>query len=391
MKRTFSDFPLRYQESMNAFLARGGKVNPDALEELGLRARSCGILTLDLAKLHERILVTDMLPACPPKQRATLTRRATIFFAAVVAAGEHPENSARETVRLKKIIQTLSRHMVALASSNLQLNCEILRSKASEASLRKSGTHQNETLKQSDLLKKQLRGLSREMMSVHEDERKKISRELHDVIAQTLIGINVQLASLKKEAGLSTKGLGKNIAITQRLIIKSTNIVNQFAGELHPSVLDDLGLIPALNSFMKTFKARTGVHTRLTAFAGIEEIDANRRILLYRIAEEALTNVGLHAKAGFVSVELKESGDSIRLTIKDDGASFMVPRELLASDGRHSGLLGMRERMEMAGGTFNVESTLGKGTTVTALIPTGKVLLKKRGHVLSNSIHSKIQ
>jgi signal transduction histidine kinase len=377
MKRKIPDFPLRYQKLLKSFLSDGGEMNPDAAEELGTHAHSCGLKTLDLFKLHDRIVVADILPECPPGRQATLSRRASRFFSAVIAAGESPQDSSPETLRLKKIIRDLSRQMVDLSGSNHHLSLDISRIKASETLLKKSGDHQAEALNQSNLLKKQLRGLSREMMSVHEDERKKISRELHDVIAQTLIGINIQLASLKKEAGLNSKGLGNRIAITQRLIIKSANIVNQFACELHPSVLDDLGLIAALNSFMKIFKAKTGVHTRLTAFAGIEKIEPNQRILLYRIIEEALTNIGLHAHAGFVDIELKRSGKSIRLMIEDDGASFLHPSGIPANDDRNIGMLGLRERLEMAGGSFRVNSAKGKGTIVTALIPGGKIPIMK--------------
>jgi signal transduction histidine kinase len=94
----------------------------------------------------------------------------------------------------------------------------------------------------SERLQEQLRRLSRQILSAQEEERKKISRELHDVIAQTLTGINIRLAALKKEAAVNTKGLDRNIARTQRLVEKSVNIVHQFARELRPAVLDDLGL-----------------------------------------------------------------------------------------------------------------------------------------------------
>src|ERR1700690_167233 len=106
-------------------------------------------------------------------------------------------------------------------------------------------------LDQSRHMQEQLRQLSRQILLAQEDERKRISRELHDVIAQTLTGINVRLAALKKEAGLNTQNLDRDIARTQRLVEKSVNIVHDFARELRPAVLDDLGLIPALHLFVK--------------------------------------------------------------------------------------------------------------------------------------------
>jgi signal transduction histidine kinase len=203
---------------------------------------------------------------------------------------------------------------------------------------------------------------------------------LHDVIAQTLTGINVRLAALKKEAAVNTKGLDRNIARTQRLVEKSVDIVHRFARELRPAVLDDLGLIPALHSFMKSFGARTGLLAQLTAFAAVEDMDAAKRTVLYRVAQEALTNVARHAKAGRVEVNIQKRDSAACMEIKDDGKSFEVERRLHGKGSKRLGLLGMRERVEMVGGTFRVESAPGKGTTVRVEIPLAdaqKAALKK--------------
>ena len=179
-----------------------------------------------------------------------------------------------------------------------------------------------------------------------------------------MTGINVRLAALKKEATLNTKGLERNIARTQRLVEKSVDIVHRFARELRPTVLDDLGLIPALHSFMKNFTTRTGVRASLTAFAmKIEQLDAARRTVLFRVAQEALTNVARHAQASRVEVSIQKLPDCVCMKIKDDGKSFDVERVLHANGGKRLGLLGMRERLEMVGGKFAVESAPGKGTT----------------------------
>ncbi len=215
--------------------------------------------------------------------------------------------------------------------------------------------------------------MSRQILSAQEEERKEISRELHDVIAQTLTGINVRLAALKKEAAVNTKGLDRNIARTQRLVEKSVDIVHQFARELRPAVLDDLGLIPALHSFMKNFTARTGVRTHLTAFAEVEQLDTARRTVLFRVAQEALTNVARHAQASRVEVNIQKLPEAVRMEIKDDGKSFQVERVLRSKGDKRLGLLGMRERVGMVGGAFGVESAPGKGTTVRVEIPLAQV------------------
>jgi PAS domain S-box-containing protein len=276
----------------------------------------------------------------------------------------------------------------AMESSNQELRQEIARRKVMEESLRKSEQHQNQMLDQSRHMQEQLRQLSRQILSAQEDERKKISRELHDVIAQTLTGINVQLSALKKDMVQNPKAFDRSIAHTQRLVEKSVNIVHEFARELRPAVLDDLGLIPALHSFVKLFSERTRIHVDLKVFAGVEQLDTAKRTVLFRVAQEALTNVSRHAHASRVEVSIQRLTDVICMKIKDDGKSFQVERVLRSRGGKHLGLLGMRERLEMVGGHFDVESATGKGTTITALIPPGNGSMRKESLMKSATTKS---
>ena len=235
-------------------------------------------------------------------------------------------------------------------------------------------------LEQANRLQEQLRQLSRQAMQAQEEERKRISRELHDVIAQALTGINVRLARLKKEAELHPQELDRNIARTQRQVKRSVDIVHDFARELRPAMLDDLGLIPALHSFLKDFAKRTGIQTRFTAFAAVEQLDEARRMTLFRVAQEALSNVAKHARASRVEVSILEHPVGARMEIKDDGRSFPAERGAAAQKGGRLGLLGMRERLEMVGGQFAIESAPGQGTTVIAHLPFGHTpLVPKRG------------
>jgi signal transduction histidine kinase len=153
-------------------------------------------------------------------------------------------------------------------------------------------------------------------------------------------------------------------------------VVHQFARELRPAVLDDLGLIPALRTFMKNFTAQTGVRTHLTAFAGVEHLDTVGRTVLFRVAQEALTNVARHAKASSVEVSIHKLPDCICMKIKDDGKSFQVQRLMQVKGSKRLGLLGMRERLEMIGGHFDVESAPGKGTTIQTQIPLGNPVFR---------------
>ena len=283
MKRKFSKL---YQTSLLRYLKQGPRAHPRSARGLGEEALSAGLQTLDIAKLHEQILVNQVMPGLSPARRATLIKQAGVFFTEAITPIEKNLSDGNDTpVHLNQIVEMLSERTVELAAANVELKREIMYRKAAEDALKKSERHYSELLEESDRLQKQLRQLSRKILSTQEEERREISRELHDVIAQTLTGINVRLATLKKEAALNIKGLDRNIARTQRLVEKSVEIVHQFARELRPAVLDDLGLIPALHTFVKVFSQRTRVHVHLKVFAEVERLDGNERTILYRVAQ----------------------------------------------------------------------------------------------------------
>jgi signal transduction histidine kinase len=218
-------------------------------------------------------------------------------------------------------------------------------------------------------MQEQLRHLSHQLLLTQEEERKRISRELHDEIVQTLVGINVHLASLTMKSRINTKDLRKKIAQTQRLVEKSVDIVHRFARGLRPTVLDDLGLIPALQSYIKEFTKETKIRIHFTAFAGVEQLNSTQRTVLYRVAQSALANVHKHAHASEVKVSIHKFQNAIRLEVHDNGKSFDMERVLFAKRHKRLGLLGSRERVEMVGGKFGVESAPGQGTTISAEIP----------------------
>lgn len=373
MSRKLTGLARRYVAALRQHLAQGPRAGRQLARTLGRQAMALHLETLDLARIHERALIALVLPDGPPRVRAALVRRAGKFFAEAVTPIEKTHRTAREAnASLNQTIQTLNQRSVALIASNRQLQQEIRQRKSVEDSLRKSERHYSRLLEQSRQMQEQLRRLSRQLLLAQEEERKTISRELHDQIAQTLTGINVRLAALKNEATRSNKGLQQKISSTQRLVEKSVEIVHRFARELRPTVLDDLGLIPALHSFLKNFTARTGVRTHLTAFAAVEQLDATCRTVLFRVAQEALTNVARHARATRVKVNIQKLPDRVCMRVEDDGKSFKVERALRANGGNHLGLLGMRERLEMVGGTLGLESAPGQGTTVEAQIPLRK-------------------
>jgi PAS domain S-box-containing protein len=252
---------------------------------------------------------------------------------------------------------------------NEKLKQEIARRQQVEDDLRANRKEQSRLLRQSRLQQAHLRELSHRSLHAQEEERKRISRELHDVIAQTLVSINVHLAVLDQGSVASPETLRRQIYNTQLLVEEAVKIVHDFARELRPTMLDDLGLIPALQMHMKQFMADTGIRVSLKAFARIDQSATMVRTVLYRIAQEALTNVSRHAKASHVEVAIVPIEEVIRMTIKDDGQGFHVSGKAGSKRKTRLGLIGMRERVEMIGGTFRVDYAPGGPTTVQVEIP----------------------
>lgn len=256
-----------------------------------------------------------------------------------------------------------------ISVSNAKLKKEIVQRQAVEQALKESEQHQCRLLEKSHRMQEQLRHLSHCIIQAREEERKRISRELHDEITQTLVGINVQLETLARDAAINPRELRRKIVRTQRLVEKSVDIVHKFAVELRPTSLDDLGLIVTLHSHLNDFMKRTGIRVHFTTFAEVEQLNSDQRTVLYRITQEALANVARHADASHVKVHIRKSEDMVHMEICDNGKAFDLERVLNAKKNKRLGLVGMRERVEMVGGTFGIESEPGKGTVILVKIP----------------------
>ncbi|MEI6675503.1 MAG: sensor histidine kinase [Verrucomicrobiota bacterium] len=346
-----------YLAALRAECEQASQAGPRAAHKVDRAAVAAGLETLDLARIHHQALTQLLLEDVSAVTREEMTARAAAFFTESITPLDN------------QVVKTLSQRTIELANSVAKLKQEIRQRKVVEESLRASELTSISLLEKSQQMQEELRHLSRQLLSVQEEERRKISRELHDVIAQTLTSINVRLAGLTAESTTSSAQLRKQIASTQRLVEKSVDIVHRFARELRPTLLDDLGLIPALQSFLKGYMEDTGIRASLKVFAGIEDTSDTLRTMLYRVALEALTNVARHAKASRVEVSIESLDGSILMEITDNGQGFEVNGKASAKKHNRLGLLGMRERVEMHGGTFAVVSAPGHATTVRVDTP----------------------
>ncbi len=352
--------------------------DPEAARTLGALAVKKGMEALDLARIHEDSLIALGFPLSAGKSNDEMIRRAGTFFAgALTPIEEFHRGTAEANVLLKAAVETLRQRTSELDSSNQELIREVTHHKKIENSLRTRESTTSQLLQKSRVMQDELRLLSRRLLSIQEEERMRISRELHDVIAQTLVGINVRLATLRLQSTADAKNFQKKIATTQELLEKSMGIVHRFAIDLRPTVLDDLGLVPALRSHLKRFTETTGIAVTLTADPAPMNLTHAYRTVLYRIAQEALANVSRHSKATHAKLVIDKGADHIRMEITDNGVGFKIADLEVPDRTERLGLLGMRERMVMVGGTFRVESAPGSGTTIRVELPPCNLRMKR--------------
>jgi len=212
----------------------------------------------------------------------------------------------------------------------------------------------------------QLRALAGRLLDVREEERKRVAREIHDQLGQALTAIKIDLSSLIRELPEGAKPSSKRTDSILHLVDESIRVVRRISTELRPGILDDLGLVAAIEWAGEDFEARTGTKCRLHLPHEDIHADPEQATAIFRIFQETLTNVARHAGASVVEVSFAKQGDGLMLEVHDNGNG--IPEEKLKA-GTSLGLLGMRERAMILGGEVNIRGIPGGGTTVTVRIP----------------------
>jgi PAS domain S-box-containing protein len=220
-----------------------------------------------------------------------------------------------------------------------------------------------ESLKNS---REQLRDLLANIHKVREEERTRISREIHDELGQSMTALKMDISWLIKRMTSEQEPLLEKARMMSKLIDINIQSVKRISAELRPGLLDDLGIAAALEWQTEEFKERTGLKCRLKVSP--EDIVLGREVstAIFRIFQEALTNVVRHADAGKVNVSLRQRVGQLTLQVKDDGKGITKKQ---ISDPKSIGLIGMRERVHFLGGTVVIDGSPGKGTTLTVRIP----------------------
>jgi PAS domain S-box-containing protein len=228
-------------------------------------------------------------------------------------------------------------------------------------------------------LEENLRFYLREATRAQEEERKRIARELHDETAQELVALSRELDKLAIRFGRRSENTRARIRELQDWVGKVLDGVRRFGQDLRPSVLDDLGLLPALQWLAADVEKRFGIEVRTSVIGDERRLPPDAELLLFRIAQEALHNVWKHSGASRACLVVESDDDTVRLSVRDNGTGFEVPERAgdLAEQGK-LGLAGMQERARLLGATLNLESKPGEGTTVSVEMPV-------RGHELADA------
>lgn len=241
---------------------------------------------------------------------------------------------------------------------------ELLRAIADRSALAIDRARINDALRERET---RIAQLSAHLLRVQEQERRRISRELHDETGQELMVIRLYLGMLEN----SVKARNPRVKIRETLDVVDRTIdgIRRIIARLSPLLLQELGLIAAIRKEAKDLARDTGVKARVTVSDGIDRLPPETEAAIYRVVQEALHNVAKHAQAHVVNIQMNQQNGELQLVIEDDGIGIQVRSS--SSRGRSFGLAGIKERVGMLGGRVQINSGRGKGTRIEVTVPTG--------------------
>ena len=359
-----SSFRIRYRDALLATTDQRKRAPMD-IPALGRLAVASGVDRLALCQLHRGMV--DRGPPSPPNRKHI---RQTEFLGEMLRSIAQANRTAQlRDARVPALLHKLIRREVVIERLQLSRVRDRARWSAIRTGLDRNLEKTEALLADSRRLQKLSQRTTRRALLAQENERREISRDLHDGVVQTLAGINTHLAALKSAANIGNATFTERIAQAQHLVGESVQTIYRFARELRPAMLDDIGLIPALRAYIRDLIGGEALKISFTAFAGVEDLNNLRRTVIYRVVQESLTNIVRHAKASRVTITISKSEHGARLRISDNGQSFSVKKVLNSSNPSRLGIVGMKERVEMVGGSFAISSSPNRGTTILVEIP----------------------
>jgi two-component system, NarL family, sensor histidine kinase UhpB len=248
-----------------------------------------------------------------------------------------------------------------------ELNARVPQSAVTDRDLERLTRTFNRMLEGLDAYRQRLRDVAARALRAEEEERKRISRELHDDTAQTLASLLIRLRLARAAPDTIRDRVLEEL---REELVEAIERVRRFARGLRPPALEELGLVPALESHVRGLAESVGITIRMEAAPVEGALSPQTELVLYRIAQEALSNAIRHSQASSIVVRLERNEASVTVVVKDDGVGFSLQR-VTAEEAGGLGLFGMQERAAYVGGQVEIDSAPGRGTTVRAVIPLG--------------------
>jgi hypothetical protein len=242
---------------------------------------------------------------------------------------------------------------------------ELLRAIADRSALATDRARINDALREREV---RIAELSAHLLRVQEQERRRISRELHDETGQELMVIRLYLGML--EGTVKARNPRTKIRETLDVVDRTIDGIRRIIARLSPLLLQELGLIAAIRKEAKDLARNTGVKARVAVADDISRMSPETEAAIYRVVQEALHNVAKHAQARSVNIQMSQANGELQLLIEDDGIG--IQGKYSSSHGRSFGLAGIKERMGMLGGRVRISSTRGKGTRIEVILPAGQ-------------------
>jgi PAS domain S-box-containing protein len=215
--------------------------------------------------------------------------------------------------------------------------------------------------------RQELRQLTGKLFQSQEEERRRIARELHDESGQSLTAVKLALERLEQNVPVQEKTLSREISDIIQMVQRTSSEIRHLSYHLHPTLLSDLGLEPALERYFKEIKNHTGFNIEFSMVGFDRRLDVDMETVFYRFSQEAMTNALKHSNSSNFSLSIIKSYPKIIFRAEDDGIGFDT--QIIGKDQRSLGLLGMRERTSLLGGTFQLRSQPGEGTRIRIEIP----------------------
>jgi signal transduction histidine kinase len=301
-------------------------------------------------------------------RRKVLPRRRAVVDLAREMAKLNEDNLAREQQRIAASQQGLQSFLLKMMGFALSFGSVVaLLTIYRVVVLERQRDEQTKRIEQTEI---NLRRLSRRLVQAQELERKSLSRELHDEVGQTLTALRIELTNLESVRTSDASAFRARLEDARRLNTDAIRALRDLAMGLRPSMLDDLGLEPALEWQGREFSRHTGVPATVQVKGSLDDLSDAQRTCIYRVVQEALTNCARHAQARNVLVSVQSQGNRVVVVVEDDGVGFNPG--LRSRTGL--GLLGIEERVQELDGKMSISSGQNKGTTLRVEVPVGRAV-----------------